>query len=635
MCGITGILHDTAQDLGCLLAEMTDALTHRGPDDFGYVALRPGQPHPGPSDRAFPAKAARVFLGHRRLSIIDLAGSRQPLRNEDGTVWTVFNGEIYNYRELADDLRRRGHRLRDNGDTEVLVHLWEECGEAMVDRLVGMFAFAIYDTAKDTLLLARDRFGQKPLYCWNRPGQFAFASELQAFFPLPGFTALEADPVAIAQYFRYGFIPNPHTAYRGIRALPPGHVLLRKDGRTEIRQYWRPQVTGEVGTVNLDELQEHLDRAVRLRLMSDVPFGAFLSGGIDSALVTAAMSRQLPAPVQTFTIASGHSWFDEADAARLTAAHLRTDHHEFRVEPDLADISEKLARHYGQPFADHSAVPTYYVSRESRRHVTVALSGDGGDELFAGYGSYRNHRRYRMLGALPLALRRLLAAGADLLPGARDPRRNLSDALLAAFPLPAKGENHAHLFHHARRGDAFQPAFAKILADAGAEEQDRFSAYYREAAGSHPVDRWLEADQRLYLCDDLMSKVDIAAMAVSLECRSPFLDHRLAEFANRLSWREKLCGGVTKAPLRALAARQLPPALAALPKKGFSVPLGDWLRGPLKPWAHAAIFDHPDAWHPYLRPDAVQQLWNEHQSARADHAMRLWTVIALTLWKNA
>jgi asparagine synthase (glutamine-hydrolysing) len=633
MCGIAGILHDEVRPSGAVLARMTEALAHRGPDDVGHVALRPGVAHPEPAGQAVPTTAAEVFLGHRRLSIVDLGGSRQPLRNEDGTVWTVFNGEIYNHRELAADLRSRGHVLRDAGDTEVLVHLWEEHGEAMAERLVGMFAFAIYDTVRATLFLARDRFGQKPLHYRDHADGFAFASELHAFHALPGFSA-ETDPVALAQYFRYGFIAHPRTAFREIRTLPPGQVLVRRAGTTSVRPYWRPRVTGETDRLDLDELQEHLDRAVRPRLMSDVPLGAFLSGGIDSGLVAASMSRALPAPVQTFTIASGHPWFDEAEAARRTATHLRCDHHEFLVEPDLATISETLARHYGQPFADHSAIPTYLVSRESRRHVTVALSGDGGDELFAGYGSYRNHRRYRLLGLLPRPVRQALAAATDLLPGIGPRGHRLAESLAAAFPLPAKGENHAHLFHQARRQTAFQPEFSRLLATTDGEEADRFTAYWREAAGRHAVDRWLEVDQRLYLCDDLMAKVDTASMAVSLECRSPFLDHRLAEYANRLSWRVKLAGGITKAPLRALAARQLPPDIAGLPKKGFSLPLGDWLRNSLRPWAEAAIFGDADPWLPYLRPEAVERLWREHQASRADHAMRLWTIIALGLWRR-
>lgn len=633
MCGITGILSSAPGDHADALIRMTRAITHRGPDDFGYIALDPGAAVRRNDLHALPPGKAHAFLGHRRLSIIDITGTAQPLSNETGTVWTVFNGEIYNYPDLADTLKAKGHHLKNRGDTEVLVHLWEDHGPAMVDHLVGMFAFAIVDTARNTLFLARDRFGQKPLYYFQGRDFFAFASELQAFFELPGFRRQAMDPVAMAQYFRYGYIPHPRTAYQNTAALPPGSCLLRKNEHQTITRYWKPDVTGQERRVDEDLLQAELDGSVKLRLRTDVPLGMFLSGGIDSALVTASAAEQLPAPPKTFTISTGESWCDESREAAITAGHLQTDHQTLMVTPDLVGISARLARHYGQPFADFSAIPTYFISEATRRHVTVVLTGDGGDELFAGYGHYLNRRLYSAWGMVPDGLKRLLAAILRTLPGKRPPQ--VADAILSAYAIPRKGENNTPLFHQAWRDRGFSSDFSAALSSSVQTDVDAFSRYF-QAAGSHdPIDRWLEADQRLYLCDDILTKVDIASMAVSLECRAPFLDHRLAAYANSLSSRLKLQGETTKAVLKTLAARRLPGAILNLPKKGFTLPLGDWLRGGLKEWAHAAIFDDPAIWTPYLKPSFVRRLWHSHQRGRYNHEARLWIIMALCLWHKS
>ena len=636
MCGIAGIQTSSPQRLGSIIAAMTDALRHRGPDDWGYLAAHPGLRSERMRSRNIPESAGTVFLGHRRLSIIDIAGSCQPLCNEDGSVWTVFNGEIYNYRELTEVLTGKGHIFRDKGDTEVLVHLWEEYGEEMTAHLVGMFAFAIYDSTQDHLFLARDRFGQKPLYYFGQNDTFAFASELQAFWRLSCFDHENISHAAMANYFRYGYVPSPKTINNDVASLLPGTTLLRSNGVNRTSRYWKPSAKGMAGAVDFDELQNLLDESVRLQLRSDVPLGSFLSGGIDSSLVTASMTRQLPGKVRTFTISTGrNNWCDESAVARTTASFLMAEHHEIMVEPEFAEVSHKLAAHYGQPYADHSSILTYYVSRETRNLVKVALTGDGGDKLFGGYSSYTNSWIYAITSRIPPWIRIPLAQTLQHVPMRCGRLQSLPDSVISANMPPVKGENIACLFHAYWRKLGFDEEFVKTLSQYREDELDVFSKYFREAASSDATEKWMETDQRMYLADDILVKVDIASMASSLECRAPFLDHRLAEYANSLSINEKLKNGTTKYPLRRLAEKCLPKGTANLPKKGFSMPLGKWMREELKDWVHSLIFDDTSAWEPYLREEAVRRLWREHQSGRLDHQSRLWLIAALSLWRKS
>lgn len=635
MCGIAGIIGNKIGSWGKEILHMTDSLFHRGPDDWGVVHLNPGSGNARVLRKPETIGTAKVFLGHRRLSIIDVEGTRQPLCNENGTVWTIFNGEIYNYSSVAKSLTSKGHTLKEKGDTEILPHLWEEYKESMLEHLVGMFALAIYDTGQDVLFLARDRFGQKPLFYWENGEFLSFASELQALRLLEGFPEENLNRIALAQYFRYGYIPNPGTIYKNVFSLPPGSFLLRKNSENVIKQYWKPSVLGDIPTVDINELQNLFDESVRLRLIADVPLGTFLSGGIDSSLITASMKYQMKEPVKTYTISSDSEWYDEAAAAKIIADHLKTEHTTIPVKPDFAGISQKLARHYGQPYADHSSIPTYYVSRETRRFVKVALTGDGGDELFAGYNSYTNSRIYLILGNLPSMLKKILAGIAEYaLPKGSNLSTHLPDSLLSAHRISLKGENIACMFHRYWRELCFQPDFIRSLEEENNYQVDTFLRYYREAESPYPVNKWLEADQRMYLCDDILTKIDISSMSVSLECRPPFLDHHLAEYINRISLKIKLKNGETKYLLRRLAEKRLPPSIINLPKKGFSVPLGDWMKKNLKDWICSEIFDSKDAWTPYLKEEIVQRMWKEHQSDRIDHSMRLWQITAFCLWKK-
>jgi len=627
MCGIAGILSHAPSRSGRALLAMTDALRHRGPDGRGHVTLWPGRPCHGPVVDTPSPDAGVVFLGHRRLSIIDPQGTSQPLRNEDGSVWTVFNGEIYNYRELRTLLEKRGHTLREKGDTEVLVHMWEEFGEDMASHLNGMFALALYDVRKDILFLARDRFGEKPLYYWDGPDMFGFASELHALPLLDGFPEDRLDAEAMGRFFSLGYIPHPRTVYAAARSLSPGHVLTLRSRVARERAYWRPEVTGEAKRLDLDELSLRLDEAVSSRLVSDVPVGCFLSGGLDSSLVAAAMARI--ATPRTFTISTGDEAGDESAVARRIAGHIGSVHQEFLVEPDFVTIAERLARHYGQPFADYSAVPTYYVSKETRCHVKVALSGDGGDELFAGYDRYANSFAASVCGLAPLQLRRLLA---QLACRGGDHRSHLADFILSAGPPFRKVDAPSSLFHAHWRSGTFQPVFLSEIGEPGFSGLGPLGRRYEEAVGGDVTSRLLETDQAIYLPADILTKVDIASMSVSLETRAPLLDHRLAEFVNRLASPLKLAGRMGKVPLRDLARRYLPGDVAGLPKRGFTLPLAEWMRGDIRDWCHAAVFDAADAWKPFLLPQAVSRLWSDHQAGRRDHSMRLWAIISVGLW---
>lgn len=539
-------------------------------------------------------------------------------------IWVTFNGEIYNYRELRALLKKRGHFLCEKGDTEVLVHLWEEFGQDMVEYLNGMFAFAIYDLRHDILFLARDRFGEKPVFYWDSPDQFAFASELHALTQLDAFPEEQLDVEAIGQFFRLGYIPHPRTVYEAAKVLSPGCALTRHGGITQVTIYWRPDVAGTVDTLEPEEFATRFDAAVTSRLVADVPVGCFLSGGLDSSLIAASMAA-VGTP-RTFTIATGDPNGDESAIAKRISAYLGAQHQEFRVEPDFITVSERLARHFGQPFADYSAVPTYYVSRETRREVKVALSGDGGDELFAGYDRYANVIVAAWQGMLPFRLRQLAA---KCLVGHGDFYSHMADFLLSAGSACRKIDAPSSLFHRHWRERVFEPAFLRTTASVAGPQGNR----YAQARGDS-LSRQLETDQALYLPADILTKVDIAAMSVSLETRAPFLDHHFVEYVNGLAVFLKRRGRRGKLPLRALAAKRLPPDVAGLPKQGFTLPLARWMRHEIRDWCHATLFDAPDVWATWLRPEAVAGLWREHQEGRRDHSMRLWTIIAMGLWRR-
>lgn len=603
-----------------VLESMSSALEHRGPDSRGFH-LAPG-----------------IALGIQRLRIIDLVTGDQPMFNEDRTVAVVFNGEIYNYRELQQDLRRSGHRFVSDSDTEVIVHLYEEMGTACVQRLHGMFGLAIWDVSRQRLMLARDRLGKKPLfYAHRRAGELSFASELGALLRDPTISR-ELDPAAIDAYLAFRYIPSPLSAFRSVRKLPPAHRLIFESGSVKVERYWRlrydrkRQFSCEQDAT--DELREHLRKAVRRRMISDVPLGAFLSGGIDSAAVVAAMAEASTQPVKTFSIGFSTSPLDERPLARTVAERFATDHHELEVEPSAIEVLPRLIRHHGEPFADATSIPTYYLAALTRRHVTVALNGDGGDEAFGGYPRYVAGLLAGRLDRVPSRLRRIAGHMAAGLPADRqiDSWRSRVRRVGATLSMSPSDRHLAYMtdLQGLRRTDLYTDDFRRALGQSSVD--DLWRGHWQCGTADDPLDRMLEMDVATYLPDDLLLKVDIATMACSLEGRSPFLDHELMEFAASLPPHLKVAGGVKKVALRRAMRGWLPDAILDAPKRGFQPPVADWFRGPLREHSREVLLDGTARSRPYFRPYAVEKLLREHASGADDHSQGLWTLLVLEVW---
>lgn len=622
MCGIVGIVRRDGRAVdGELLSRMCDRIRHRGPDEDGqYLKGATG-------------------LAMRRLAIIDLKGGQQPIHNEDRSVWIVFNGEIYNYVELREKLEKLGHRFETDSDTEAIVHAYEQYGADCPRHLRGMFAFAIWDERREELFLARDRVGKKPLLYALVNNQLLFASEFSALLLHPD-VGRDIVPEAIHHYLSFMCVPAPLTIYRQIKKLEPGHTLrFARDGAIKIERYWQPDFSRKL-KIDEEEAEERavevLREAVRVRLMSEVPLGAFLSGGIDSSAVVALMSQLSSSPVKTFSIGFEEQDFSELEHARRVAEHVGADHHEFVVRPDALEVLPTLVEHYGEPYADSSAIPTYYVARETRRHVTVALNGDGGDECFAGYERYAAMRlaeTYRRL--VPGAVRAgLVEPALKMLPAAGAGRGRLQKArrFLQAAPLPTAERylRWVSVFDRRTKQDLYTADFAETVS--GADPINFLTPWYVKANGAGVVDAALLTDTMTYLPNDLLTKVDIASMAVSLEARSPFLDHHVIEFAASLPENFKLRGLTTKYLLKKALRRLLPTENLTRRKMGFGVPIGHWLRGPLLPMLRESLLGERAARRKILRPEAVARLIDEHQARRADHAHRLWTLLMLELW---
>jgi asparagine synthase (glutamine-hydrolysing) len=619
MCGIAGKFNFDPQHAvdAARLSAMTDVLSHRGPDANGFHT------------------AGSIGLGHRRLSIIDLASGAQPLSNEDGTVWVTFNGEIYNFAAVRSDLQQAGHQFRTNSDTEVIVHAYEQWGEQSVERFRGMFAYALWDERRRRLVLVRDRIGVKPIYYSVNRGGITFGSEIKALLEDPD-VPRDWSPEAIDAYLALQYVPCPQTIYRNIWKLPAGHMLIAESGRVTIRRYWDLAFTGDGDAAREAEYLDRLDalvaEAVQLRLVSDVPLGGFLSGGIDSSLVVAAMTqtaRSTRHEVITTSVGFDESAFNELEYARVVASHLGTTQHERIVRPDIVDVLPKLAWHFDEPFADSSAVPTYYVSAAAREHVTVALSGDGGDELWAGYARHRVERveqaARRRLGAIGSRLTGRLAGRLPLaVKGARSLRH------LAMTPAEACAQKHAYGLFDGSRQSLYAAGFAETVRDA-----DPFAGFrlaYQSCPSNDPLDRALYVDVKTYLVDDIMTKVDRMSMAVSLEAREPLLDHRLLEFAATVPTALKLKDGRSKYLLRRLLERKVPASIVNRPKHGFEAPTGEWLRGPLAPMVDDLLFDGRLRSRGLFNEASLTTMWRAHRDGTEDHRHRLWSLVMLELW---
>ncbi|AMV36007.1 asparagine synthase (glutamine-hydrolyzing) [Planctomyces sp. SH-PL62] len=620
MCGIAGFVNggDRAADRSVVEA-MTAVLAHRGPDGDGVHVAGP------------------VALGHRRLSIIDVEGGAQPLANEDGSVWIVYNGELYNEPELRPGLEAKGHRYRTHCDTETYVHLYEEDGEAFVERLNGMFALAIWDGPRRRLILARDRMGQKPLYYAELPGGgLAFGSEPKALLKHPE-VPRALDPDGLARYLFYEYVPAPYSIWQGVRKLPRGHVLIWEGGRVRVSRFFPKGHPRDPSPPPFEEAAERFwgsfrDSVARHR-RSDVPLGVFLSGGVDSSSVAAALCEVEPAAtVHTFSIGFEDPSFDESAHARAVAEFLGTDHHERTFSVDqVLELLPQVAAWLDEPFGDASVLPTHLLSRFAREHVAVALGGDGADELIAGYPTFEAERAARIYRGLPRPARALAEAAVGRLPV--DHRNFSFDFKLKQF---LRGAAEAPPLAHQRWLGSFSgPELARLLVADGLDvEAEHASLAARIAAEDpgDPLDRSLELYQETYLPEDILTKVDRASMACGLEVRAPFLDARLVDEVRSLPSSYKYGKGTTKRLLKRAAASRLPEAILKRPKKGFGIPVARWLRGPLAPLLHRLLAPDRLRAQGLFRPEEVARRVAEHQAGARDHRKPLWTLLMFQLW---
>jgi len=631
MCGIVGLLSTNSASIPDIqvLKRMRESLVHRGPDDLGEY-LRP-----------LDERGPFVFLGHRRLSIIDLSGGHQPISNEDGTMWVVFNGEIYNFKDLRPDLEKRGHQFRTNSDTEVIIHAYEELGEDCFRKFNGMFAIAMWDERNGRLILARDRLGKKPLYYSSLRDTFLFGSELKAILTYPGFPR-KLDRLSLKKYLFYEFIPCPHTIFEDARKLPPASYLTWQNGRIEVHEYWspfppgqRPEKLDEVSAG--DQMMGLLRQSVRRRLIADVPLGIFLSGGIDSSAIAAMAQEEVPGKVETFSIGFEDPSFDESKYALMVSRHLGTDHHEQKMSPeDLLNIVPNLPDILDEPMADASILPTYLLSKFTRKHVTVALGGDGGDELFAGYPTYLAHRFADRYGCILNPLHPMLTFFGNLLPVSDD---NISfdfkvKKFLSGIGHPDSIRNSVWLGSF-----SFQELERILSPEAGtpfdAEELvEEISLHERKFPLQDRMTLLQYLDLKLYLQESILVKVDRASMACSLEVRAPFLDHELVEFVMGLPSRWKLKGLASKYLLKKAMKTVLPEEVIQRKKKGFGVPIAKWVKGPLKELFSDMLDPSRIRREALLDGDSVSSLLQSHLRNQRDNRKQLWTLLVWELWSD-
>jgi asparagine synthase (glutamine-hydrolysing) len=621
MCGIVGFINKAEgpkAERGALLERMCELIVHRGPDEEGIFL-----------------DDARAAMGMRRLSIIDLKTGQQPIYDCTGDLAIVFNGEIYNFQELKKDLESRGHRFKTHSDTETIVHLYEELGPGCVNSLRGMFAFAIWDRRTETLFLARDRVGKKPLfYARTKAGDLVFGSEMKTLLEHEGVDRQISLP-ALDAYLTFGYVPEEFCIFEGIKKLPPGHFLEFKNGQVRVERYWDFPLDAEKSRASeeeiIEDLRDLLAESVRIRMISDVPLGAFLSGGVDSSAVVGLMARFSDKPVKTFSIGFEEDSFDELKYARVAAKHFNTEHHEFIVTPRIVEQIDDLVWHLDEPFADMSALPTFAVSKMAREHVTVALSGDGGDELFAGYSRYPQHFK---------------AATANMVPGFI--RKNLLSRVAAELPHGARGRNYLHNaglddveryidsvshFGTLNRRSLYSAEFRSRLDGAfGAGE-----AMFREIAGDLPrgsLEQLLYLDSKTYLPSDILTKVDRMSMAASLEARAPLLDHKLIEFVARIPSDLKMRGSETKFIFKRALDGIVPDEILYREKQGFGVPVATWINERLRPRIRETLLEGRAAARGFFDLKYIELLLNEHATGRRDHAWKLWQLFVFELWQR-
>ena len=620
MCGIAGFA-DRQHPSGsrketdfALVHAMCEVIRHRGPDDEG-IHVEGG-----------------VGLGMRRLSIIDLSTGHQPMHNEDESVWIVFNGEIYNYRELRAQLEAAGHRFYTSSDTETIVHAYEQWGEECFARLRGMFGLALWDRRARTLLLARDRAGIKPLHYAEHGGRLYFGSELKSLLAA-GAVDGAIDLESLDHYLSFLYTPRDRSIFNGVSKLPPGHALRWRHGHAEVRPFW--QISADQtfrGTAEdaAEELRRVLADAVRSHMVSDVPLGAFLSGGVDSSAVVGLMAEASDRPVKTFSIGFDEPEYDELEHARTVAAHFSTDHHEFVVRPDALGILDRLIEHFDEPFADSSAIPTWYVSEIARQHVTVVLSGDGGDELFGGYDRYLPHPRVERFDRLPIPGRRKVAAMVwPLLPHGAQGKNFLRHVSLGT---DARFIDSVALFRDDEKAALYSPELRASLR--GASAKKTLARHFDRFAALAPHDRMMRFDFETYLPEDVLTKVDRMSMAHSIESRVPLLDNRVIDFAAELPAHLKIRQGRRKHVLKEAVKGLLPPGILDRKKQGFGVPLDVWFRGRLRDVFADVLGSARTRQRGYFQPAFIERIVQEHVSGRRDHTLRLWQLLVFELWQR-
>ena len=619
MCGIVGFANNSGQAAErAVLGRMNDAIVHRGPDEDGFFVHE------------------NIGLAMRRLAIIDLKSGQQPIFTPDRTKCIVFNGEIYNYQELREGLIARGHNLKTKSDTEAVLHLYDEYGPDCLQHLRGMFAIGIWDDVEKTLFLARDRVGKKPmLYSHQSNGDLIFGSEFQALLKHPS-VSREVDYNAIDSYLSYICVPAPQTAFKAIRKLEPGHWLRWKAGEIETRRYWLPDFSKKIKISEEEAIEETtriLRESTKLRMISEVPLGAFLSGGVDSSAIVALMAQESSTPVKTFSIGFEDEDFSELKYAKKVAEHVGAEYNEFIVRPDATEILPTLVDHYGEPYADSSALPTYYVSRETRQHVTVALNGDGGDESFAGYERYMAMQVAELYRKVPLR-KLLFEPFVNALPSSEKKKTRIRDA--QRFLISANMDRPLRYFHWmssikaAAKKSLYSDEFRSKIKDASSDKY--FDRWLDVSNGLGTIDAMLLADQMTYLPNDLLVKVDIASMANSLEARSPFLDHKLIEFAASLPENLKVNRYRTKYLLKKVASRLVPAEVIYRKKMGFGVPISRWFRGSLRPFISEHLMSGQFKKRRLFQEGSVDRYLNEHLEGTHDHSFQLWSLLMLELW---
>ena len=643
MCGICGEINFNNRLKVEPIRRMCKVLTHRGPDDEGMVFIKGNQYIE--MKQPFPSSIERgdfeIGLGHRRLSIIDLsAAAHQPMCNENGTIWIVYNGEIYNFQELRKGLVNKGHFFKSKSDTEVIIHAYEEWGVECLSQFRGMFAFAIWDSNLQRLFLARDRLGKKPLVYSRQNGGFSFASEIKALLQVPG-VENKVNEYAIHHYLTYQYVPSPDTIFEGINKLPPAHYLLYdRNGGLKVERYWKINFNKGFQTYSdikelEDRVRTELEESVKLRLISDVPLGAFLSGGMDSSLVVGIMAKMSSNPVKTFSIGFEEKDFDELAYAKLVANHFGTEHHEFVVRPNAIEVLPKLVWHYNEPFADSSAIPTYYVANVTKDFVKVVLTGDAGDENFAGYPRYLRSEWVASFTRLPNKLRK------DLLPNLlrtfstlhwREKTLNrLADFVESLSQDQARnyGEQ-IKIFNAKEKEDIYTEDFIKDVK--GIDPLDFLINKFEESKTKNLLDSLLYVDINSYLPEDLLVKMDIATMANSLEARVPFLDHKFMEFVASIPSHLKLRGSKTKFILKAAFKDFLPDSIFNRKKMGFGVPVSRWFRNELKDYVYEILLEPRTLSRGYFKREGVERLLNDHIELRYDHSSKIWALLFLEMW---